>query len=62
MACLLFRVEAAFLIGVSHPTCTSMLSSLNAPAHKKQIEPGEVSSFLFSHDTYMKKSTQTSIE
>ena len=62
VAGLLFRVEAAVLTGVSHPTCTGMLSSWNVPTHKKQIEPGEVSSFLFTQDTYMKKSAQTSIE
>ena len=36
VAGLLFRVEAAVLIGVTHPTCTSMLASWNVPSKKKK--------------------------
>ena len=40
VAGLLFRVDAAVLIGVTHPFCTSMLASWNVPSKKKQIIPG----------------------
>ena len=35
---LLFRIEAAVLIGVTHPTCTSNLASWNIPSRKKKEE------------------------
>ena len=53
----LFRIEAAFLLGHTHQTCTSQLSQWNIPSHKKQIEPVEVASFIFEKETYMKKAT-----
>ena len=43
---LLFRVEAAILIGVTHPTCTSMLASWNVPSKKKQTFPGLIKDIL----------------
>ena len=46
VAGLLFRVEAAVLIGVTHPTCTSMLASWNVPSKKKQINPGRIRLFI----------------
>ena len=45
VAGLLFRVEAAVLIGVTHPACTSMLTSWNVPSKKKQIIPGRIKDF-----------------
>ena len=52
---LLFRIEAAILSGHTHQTCTSQLSQWNIPSHKKQIEPGELASFISEKETYMKK-------
>ena len=62
VAGLLFRIEAAVLLGYTHTTCTSKLSAWNIPTHKKQIEPGEVVKFLLTKDTYMKKAIQPSSE
>ena len=39
---LLFRVEAAVLIGYCSPTCTDTLATWNVPKSKKQIQPDEV--------------------
>ena len=61
VAGLLFRIEAAVLLGHTHQTCTSQLSQWNIPSHKKQIEPGEVASFIFEKETYMKKATQLTV-
>ena len=58
VAGLLFRVEAAVLIGVTHPTCTSMLASWNVPSKKKQIIHGRIKDFLFKSESYTKKSLQ----
>ena len=58
LASLLFRVGAAVLIGVTHPTCTSMLASWNVPPKKKQIIPGRIKDFLFSRESYTKKSLE----
>ena len=55
VADLLFRIEAAVLLGHTHQTCTSQLSQWNIPSHKKQIEPGELASFISEKETYMKK-------
>ena len=55
---LLFRVEAAVLIGVTHPTCTSMLASWNVPSQKKQIIPGRIKYFLFKSESYTNKSQE----
>ena len=55
---LLLRVEAAILIGVTHPTCTSMLASWNVPSKKKQIIPGRIKDFLFKSGSYSKKSLE----
>ena len=62
VAGLLFRVEAAVLTGYCNPTCTSALATWNIPRGKKQIQPDEVSKFLFTQDTYMKKATQETLE
>ncbi|XP_065679565.1 uncharacterized protein LOC124814931 [Hydra vulgaris] len=62
VAGLLFWIEAAILIGVSHITCTSALSNWNIPTLKKQIEPAEVYKFLFSKDNYLNKAIQKSSE
>ena len=62
VAGLLFRVEAAVLTGYCNPTCTSTLATWNIPRGKKQIQPDEVSKFLFTQDTYMKKGTQETLE
>ena len=59
---LLFRVEAAVLIGLSNPTCTSVSAAWNIPSAKKQIIPDEISKFIFTNDTYMKKATKESEE
>ena len=58
VASLLFRVEAAVLIGVTHPTCTSMLASWNVPSQKKQIIPGRIKYFLFKSESYTNKSQE----
>ena len=58
VAGLLFRVEAAVLIGVAHPTCTSMLTSWKVPSKKKQIIPGRIKDFLFKSQGYTKKSLE----
>ena len=55
---LLSRVEAAVLIGVTHPTCTSHLASLNVPYKKKQIIPGRIRDFPFKSESYTKKSLE----
>ena len=55
---LLFRVEAAVLIGVTHSTCTSMLASWKLPSKKKQIIPGRIKDFLFKSQGYNKKSLE----
>ena len=62
VAGLLFRVEAAVLIGLSNPTCTSVSAAWNIPSAKKQIIPDEISKFIFTNDTYMKKATKESEE
>ena len=54
----LFRVEAVALIGVTHPTCTSMLASWNVPSKKKQIIPGRIKDFLLKSESYTKKSLE----
>ena len=46
VAGLLVRVEASVLIGVTHPTCTSMLPAWNIPSKKKQIIPGPIKDFI----------------
>ena len=62
VAGLLFRVEAAVLAGLSDPTCTSVSAAWNIPRTKKQIIPDEISKFIFTNETYMKKATQESEE
>ena len=59
VAGLLFRVEAAVIIRVTHPTCTSMLASWNVPSNKKQIIPGRIKYFLFKSQSDTKKITGT---
>ena len=59
VAGLLFRVEAAVIIRVTHPTCTSMLASWNVPSKKKQIIPGRIKYFLFKSQSDTKKITGT---
>ena len=59
VAGLLFRIEAAVLIGVTPPTCTSILASWNIPSKKKKITPGPVKNFLFKTETYSSKSLET---
>ena len=56
VAGLLFRVEAAVIIGVTHPTCTSMSASWNLPSKKKQITPGWIKDF--KSESYTKKSLE----
>ena len=51
-------MEAAGLIGVTHPTCTSHLASLNVPSKKKQIIPGRIKYFPFKSESYTKKSLE----
>ena len=51
---LLFRVEAAVLFEVTHPTCTIMLASWNVPSKEKQIIPG-IKDLLFKSESYTKK-------
>ena len=51
VAGLLYRVEAAVLIEVTHPTCTSMLASWNVLWKKKQIIPGRIKDFLFKSES-----------
>ena len=58
VAGLLFRVEVAVLIGVTHSTCTSMLASWNVPSKKKQIILGRIKDFLFKSESYTKKSLE----
>ena len=58
----LFRVEAAVLTGYCNPTCASTLATWNITRGKKQIQPDDVSKFLLTHDTYMKKATQETLE
>ena len=58
VAGLLFRVEAAVLIGVTRPACTSMLTSWNVPSKKKQIIPGRIKDFLFKSESCSKKSLE----
>ncbi|XP_047130217.2 uncharacterized protein LOC124810062 [Hydra vulgaris] len=62
VAGLLFRIESAVITGVSNPTCTSLKASWNVPSKKKLIEPGLVSNFVFTQDSYLKKSVQKSTE
>ena len=59
VAGLLFRIEAAVLIGVTHPTCTSILASWNIPSKKEKITPMLVKKFLFKTETYSSKSLET---
>ena len=58
VAGILFRVEAAVLIGVTYPTCTSILASWNVPSKKKQIIPGRLKDFLFKSESCSKKSLE----
>ena len=62
VAGLLFRVAAAVSKGLSNPTCTSVSTAWNNPSTKIQIIPDEISKFIFTNDTYMKKATQESEE
>ena len=62
VAGLLFRVKAAVLTGYYNPTCRSTLATWNTLRGKKQIQPNEVSKFLFTHNTYIKKATQETLE
>ena len=55
VAGVLFRIEAAVLTGITHPTCTMQSSAYNVPSKKKQIIPGKLSNFLIKQDTYQKK-------
>ena len=50
VAGLLFRVE-----GLSNSTCTSVSTAWNIPSTKKQIIPDEISKFIFTNETYIKK-------
>ena len=59
VAGLLFRIEAAILIGVTHPPCTSILASWNIPSKKEKITPGLVKNFLFKTETYSSESLET---
>lgn len=59
---MLFRVEAAVLIGVTHPTCTMELAKWNVPSNKKAIKPGKLSNFLIKQDSYKKKLAGDSME
>ena len=59
IAGLLFRIKTAVLIGVTHPTCTSILASWNIPSKKTTITPGPVKNFLFKTETYSSKSLET---
>ena len=59
IAGLLFRIKTAVLIGVTHPTCTSILASWNIPSKKTKITPGPVKNFLFKTETYSSKSLET---
>ena len=58
VAGLLFRVEPAALIGVTHPSCTFIIASWNAPSKKKQPIPGQIKYFLFKSGSYTKKSLE----
>ena len=62
VAGLLFRVGVVVLTCYCNPTCTSTPATWNIPCGKKQIQPNEVSKFLFTYDTYMKKATQETLE
>ena len=55
VAGMLFRIESAVLTGVAHPTCTSIPSKWIIPKGKKTIEPGLLSSFVFTLETYQSK-------
>ena len=55
VAGLLFLVEAAVLIGATHPACTSMLAYWNVPSKKKQIIPRRIKDFLFKIESYTMK-------
>ena len=57
-----FEVEAAVLTGLSNTTCKSISAVWNIPSTKKQKTPDEISKFIFTNDTYMKKATQESEE
>ena len=50
------------LTGLSNPTWTSVSAAWNIPSTKKQITPDEISKFIFTNETYMKKGTQESEE
>ena len=62
VARLLFRFEAVALTGFCNQTCTNTLATWNIPRGIKQIQPDEVSKFLFTQDTYVKKATQETLE
>ena len=47
------------MIGVTPPTCTSILASWNIPSKKKKITPGPVKNFLFKTEIYSSKSLET---
>ena len=47
------------MIGVTPPTCTSILASWNIPSKKKKIISGPVKNFLFKTETYSSKSLET---
>ena len=55
---LFFRVGAAVLVGDTHRTCTSMITSWNVPSKKKQIIPGRIKDFLIKSESYTKKSLE----
>ena len=52
VAGLLFHFEAAVLLGHTHQTCTSQLSQWNISSHKKQTEPGEVTTYFGKRNVY----------
>ena len=62
VAGLLFRVEAAVLLGVTHSTCTSKLALWTIPSKKKTIQPGKLSSFFIKQDRYDKKVLKETVE
>ena len=47
------------MIGVTHPTCTSILASWNIPSKKEKITPGLVKNFPIETETYSSKSLET---
>ena len=59
---MLFRIEAAVLTGVTHPTCTMETAKWNVPSKKKVIKPGKLETFLVKQDHYMRKATALSTE